>query len=144
MKSALALAALPFLVGERKERVMKQVKPLTEAQKKFLESYFEDVLHGSPNLLNLDEDEALRLLEVKDFDDAMPSPAGDVRVARNLNDLGLFSDFDVHESHGGPHIYLGFSADGAKVMLGLLRNANAEGRLNLPQSTKEELAAPGI
>jgi hypothetical protein len=117
---------------ENRDVIVTDVKPLTKAQTEFLESYFEDILFGKPELMDLPEEEAIKLIATGDFDDAMAQPAARVRVAKNLNELGLFSEFDAHPTVAGTHVYLAFSLRGAETVYGLLKSAAAEGRLTIP------------
>lgn len=111
---------------------MTDAKPLTKPQIDFLESYFEDILFGKPELMDLTPEEAVKHIATGDFDDAMAQPAARIRVAKNLNELGLFSDFDAHTTVAGTHVYLAFSQSGAEVVYSLMKSAAAEGRLTLP------------
>jgi hypothetical protein len=117
---------------ENKDVIVTDVKPLTKPQIDFLESYFEDILFGKPELMDLTPEEAVKHIATGDFDDAMAQPVARIRVAKNLNELGLFSDFDAHATVAGTHVYLAFSQSGAEVVYSLMKSAAAEGRLTLP------------
>jgi len=110
---------------------------LTKAQRGFLEDYFEDILYGRPDLLESPDEAVLEALEGMDFDDGMATTSNRVKVARNLHEKGLLKIFNPHGGVEGPHIHLSFSRRGSEVVLQLLREAAAEGRL--PQAK-----VPGI
>ncbi len=107
---------------------------LTENQKNFLEGYFEDILFADFNFEGMSEEEFVERVSAMDFDDGSPALPGIVRVAKNLNAMGLFDDFDPHDSVLGQHIYLSFSERGARLMFELMTEAKEAGRLNLPAS----------
>jgi hypothetical protein len=111
---------------------MEPQKPLTKAQTAFLESYFEDILFGKPELMNLPRDKAVALIATGDFDDAMAQPSARIRVAKKLNDLGMFKGFDAHNAVDGTHVYLEFSERGAEVVYDLMKRAADDGRLVVP------------
>jgi len=108
---------------------------LTPHQKAFLESYFEDILFDRGDFLELTDAEMTQSIRQMDFDDAMPSNPGKLRVAGNLNELGIFEDYDAHNSPAGRHIYISFNETGAALMTDLIRKAAAEGRLPPPDSS---------
>lgn len=102
---------------------------LTGPQKAFLESYFADILHGRDDFMASADEELVYAISDMDFDDASPAEPSTIRVANNLNAMGFLSDYDAHDTRAGRHIYLGFSEKGAKVVVELMRKAEAEGRL---------------
>jgi hypothetical protein len=108
-------------------------KKLTKAQVVFLEDYFENVLTSDFDFNTVEKPEFVERVSKMDFDDGCGRGVARVRVGKNLNELGLFADFDLHGT--AELIYLSFSVKGAEVMWELMTKAAAEGRLQVPAKT---------
>lgn len=108
---------------------------LTDGQRRFLENYFENVLHDDLDFETIEKAEFIKRVNKMDFDDGEPSTPGTIKIARSLHQKGMFDDFDVHEAHYGKYIYLSFSEKGAETMHELMTKAKLEGRLPQPQTS---------
>jgi hypothetical protein len=112
---------------------MNTKESLTKTQQAFIESYFEDILFGRDDFMAQSDETLVEAISQMDFDDASPAEPGKIRVANNLNALGLLNGYDAHDTQIGRHIYLGFSKKGAQVVVDLMRKAEADGRLPTPK-----------
>lgn len=97
-----------------------QLKP-TPRQRALLASYLPDILHGEhARLAKASAEDFIATVSAMDFDGQCAR--ADVRVARNLNAKGAFSDFDVHEDIAGqPCLYVCISAVGAAAIYEIMR-----------------------
>lgn len=97
---------------------------LTQAQRKFLAEYIDEICYNENAFLkDAKRDVFVEHVVKMGFDDGEPRQSlGDVRVAKNLLEKGIFDDVDVHENCAGqgPFLYVSFTELGAHAIFDVM------------------------